>query len=108
MSEQTEKLISVEEVLRLMQEEGYTRTPKTVGYQGNGKSIQEKYNLKNWELQALFREERLRNRRTIAPKVLSFRIIRNDSELPGQTALDFQQNEITDTISENNVSEQNN
>jgi len=51
---------------------GYTRLSSDKRYLGDGKSIQEKYNLNRSDVSRLFKHEKLKGRRTTAEKESSF------------------------------------
>jgi hypothetical protein len=64
--------------------DGYTRTKDDKQYSGDGKSIQEKYNLKKSDVTRLFQHDKLKGRKTISEKAVTF-ILEDDTET-GSTA----------------------
>tara|TARA_R110002126_G_scaffold159053_4_gene306402 strand:+ start:11008 stop:11433 length:426 start_codon:yes stop_codon:yes gene_type:complete len=71
--------ITISGILNDLQE-GYTRTKDDKHYQGEGKSIQEKYNLKKSEIFSLFKHDKLKGRKTISTKAVSFVLIDDTEE----------------------------
>ena len=71
--------ITISGILNDLQE-GYTRTKDDKHYQGEGKSIQEKYNLRKSEVFSLFKHDKLKGRKTISTKVLPFVLIDDTEE----------------------------
>jgi len=63
--------ITVSGVLEDLQN-GYTRTKADKQYQGDGKSIQEKYGLNKSDVSRLFQNEKLKGRKTIGARPPAF------------------------------------
>jgi len=85
--------ITISGILNDLQE-GYTRTKDDKHYQGEGKSIQEKYNLKKSEIFSLFKHDKLKGRKTISTKVLPFVLI-DDTEFEElEEAVDNNESEL--------------
>jgi len=59
--------------------DGYTRTKDDKQYQGDEKSIQEKYGLRKKDVSKLFQHEKLKGKKTILEKVNAF-ILEDDLE----------------------------
>ena len=85
--------ITISGILNDLQE-GYTRTKDDKHYQGEGKSIQEKYNLRKSEVFSLFKHDKLKGRKTISTKVLPFVLI-DDTEFEElEEAVDNNESEL--------------
>ena len=63
--------ITVSAVLQYLKD-GYTRTKDDKQYQGDGKSIQEKYGLTKIDVSRLFQNDKLKGRKTITEKTPAF------------------------------------
>mgnify|MGYP003645286664 CR=1 FL=1 len=69
--------ITVQSVLTDLQN-GYTRTTSDKQYQGDGKSIEEKYSLNKTQVSQLFQHEKLKGRKTKVADVPAFILIDED------------------------------
>jgi hypothetical protein len=61
---------------------GYTRTKDDTNYQGDGKSIQEKYGINKSDVARLFAHDKLKGRKTIGAKKPTF-ILEDDTDENG-------------------------
>jgi hypothetical protein len=109
--------ITISGILNDLQE-GYTRTKDDKHYQGEGKSIQEKYNLRKSEVFSLFKHDKLKGRKTISTKVLPFVLIddtefeeleeavdNNESELPKKDVKEELAAEVASPETSKNIEE---
>lgn len=76
--------LTVSQVLEDLQN-GYTRTKDDKNYQGDGKSIQEKYSLNKSDVSRLFQHEKLKGRKTIGVRKPSF-ILEDDTDQGSTTS----------------------
>jgi hypothetical protein len=61
-------------------ESGYTRTTVDKNYQGDKKSIEEKYGLNKTQVSQLFKHEKLKGRKTIVTPAPAFILVDEDEE----------------------------
>ena len=73
-----QKQITVSQILEDL-ENGMTRTPSDKRYNSEVGSIMEKYNLKKYEVTLLFKNEKLKGKKTKQPRELSFVLV-DDTE----------------------------
>tara|TARA_Y100000590_G_scaffold454413_1_gene601189 strand:+ start:197 stop:652 length:456 start_codon:yes stop_codon:yes gene_type:complete len=73
-----QKQITVSQILEDL-ENGMTRTPSDKRYNSEVGSIMEKYNLTKYEVTLLFKNEKLKGKKTKQPKELSFVLV-DDTE----------------------------
>jgi hypothetical protein len=71
--------ITVSGVLTDLQN-GYTRTTSDKQYQGEGKSIEEKYGLNKSQVSDLFKHDKLKGKKTIVPKKPAFILVDDEDE----------------------------
>lgn len=76
----TEKVtLSITALLADLQN-GYTRTSSDKNYQGDSKSIEEKYGLTKSQVKEVFQHEKLRNKKTVLPKEETFILVDDTAE----------------------------
>jgi hypothetical protein len=79
--------ITVQGVLEDLQN-GYTRTTSDKQYQGEGKSIEEKYGLNKTQVSQLFKHDKLKGRKTKVADTPAFILIDEDEVEGESTATD--------------------
>ena len=83
---------------------GYTRTTSDKQYAGEGKSIEEKYNLSKTQVAQLFQHEKLRGRKTRVQEAPAFVLIDDTEEVltPKEPSKDTKSIKVIDDSANNN------